>query len=90
MDFDDIGLASCQEQILEWACLADKSAVGIRDLANRYRQRNDAEIRSRQCGSFNYSYRVHWDDGGEDWLLRFHFPVPGRSMFLEEKKSTMK
>lgn len=34
-------------------------------------------------GSFNFSLRLHWEDGGEDWLIRF--PLPGKSMFLDEK-----
>ncbi|GIK03864.1 hypothetical protein Aspvir_007939 [Aspergillus viridinutans] len=34
-------------------------------------------------GSFNFSLRLHWEDGGEDWLIRF--PLPGKSMFPDEK-----
>jgi aminoglycoside phosphotransferase (APT) family kinase protein len=34
-------------------------------------------------GSFNFSIRLHWEDGKEDWLIRF--PIPGKSMFLDQK-----
>jgi aminoglycoside phosphotransferase (APT) family kinase protein len=34
-------------------------------------------------GYFNFSLRPHWDDGGEDWLIRF--PLPGKFMFLDDK-----
>ncbi|KAF7114965.1 hypothetical protein CNMCM5793_000735 [Aspergillus hiratsukae] len=30
-----------------------------------------------------FCLRLHWKDGGEDWLIRF--PLPGKSMFLNEK-----
>lgn len=29
------------------------------------------------------SFRCHWDDGGEDWLVCF--PMPGKSMSPEDK-----
>jgi hypothetical protein len=29
-------------------------------------------------GTHNFSWRLHWDDGDEDWLIRF--PLPGKSM----------
>lgn len=36
-----------------------------------------------RCGSFNFSWRLHWEDWSEDWLIRF--PLAGKSMVLDEK-----
>ncbi|PYI21878.1 hypothetical protein BO99DRAFT_471807 [Aspergillus violaceofuscus CBS 115571] len=83
MDFDDINLAAVDDRRHEWIKLASKSGAGICELANCYRQRDDCMLRSMHCGSFNFSFRLNWDDDGEDWLIRF--PLPGKSMFLDEK-----
>ncbi|RAK77626.1 phosphotransferase family protein [Aspergillus fijiensis CBS 313.89] len=83
MDFDDIKLAALDNRRHEWIKLASKSGAGICQLANRYRQRDDCMLRSMHCGSFNFSFRLNWDDQDEDWLIRF--PLPGKSMFLDEK-----
>ncbi|RAH83234.1 hypothetical protein BO86DRAFT_447249 [Aspergillus japonicus CBS 114.51] len=83
MDFDDINLAAVDDRRHEWIKLAFKSGAGICELANCYRQRDDCMLRSMHCGSFNFSFRLNWDDDGEDWLIRF--PLPGKSMFLDEK-----
>ncbi|PLB48360.1 hypothetical protein P170DRAFT_456904 [Aspergillus steynii IBT 23096] len=83
MDFDDLNLAAVDNLRLEWIKLASNSSAGICDLANRYRQRDDCKLCSMHCGSFNFSFRLSWEDEGEDWLLRF--PLPGKSMFLDEK-----
>jgi aminoglycoside phosphotransferase (APT) family kinase protein len=34
-------------------------------------------------GSFNFSIHLRWEGGKEHWLIRF--PIPGKSMFLDEK-----
>lgn len=83
MDFDDIGLAAHQETVMEWAEKCRNASEGICELAGRYRKRDDCWLLSLHQGSYNFSFRLHWEDGGEDWLIRF--PVPGKSMFLEEK-----
>ncbi|RAQ50875.1 hypothetical protein AFGD_003458 [Aspergillus flavus] len=83
MDFDDINLDTVDNLRQEWIKLASKSSAGICELANRYRQRDDCKLCSMHCGSFNFSFRLNWDDEGEDWLIRF--PLPGKSMFLDEK-----
>ncbi|PWY88189.1 hypothetical protein BO70DRAFT_385428 [Aspergillus heteromorphus CBS 117.55] len=83
MDFDDIALARFDDLKKEWVSQCSKSAQGICDLANRYRQRDDCLLRSMHSGSFNFSFRLHWEDDGEDWLIRF--PLRGKSMFLDEK-----
>lgn len=83
MDFDDIRLDATEGDLKGWIERCSKSAAGICDLANPYRQRDDCLFMSMHCGSFNFSYRLHWDDDGEDWLIRF--PAAGKSMFLDEK-----
>ncbi|KAJ5728891.1 uncharacterized protein N7483_003399 [Penicillium malachiteum] len=83
MDFDDIALEAIDSRRQELVKLASGSGLKIAELANRYRQRDDGMLVSMHCGSFNFSFRVNWDDGGEDWLIRF--PLPGKSMFLDEK-----
>ena len=83
MDFDDIKLNALEEDKKAWIAKASKSASGICDLVNPYRQRDDCLFVSLHCGSFNFSYRLHWEDDEEDWLIRF--PIPGKSMFLDEK-----
>ncbi|OJJ96596.1 hypothetical protein ASPACDRAFT_54469 [Aspergillus aculeatus ATCC 16872] len=83
MDFDDINLTAVDNLRLDWIKLASKSGAGICELANRYRQRDDCMLHSMHCGSFNFSFRLNWDDQDEDWLIRF--PLPGKSMFLDEK-----
>ncbi|GLB04958.1 hypothetical protein AtubIFM57258_010985 [Aspergillus tubingensis] len=83
MDFDDIALAKFDRLRKEWVKCCSKSASGICELANRYRKRDDCLLRSMHSGSFNFSLRLHWEDDGDDWLIRF--PLPGKSMFPEEK-----
>ncbi|KAI1960615.1 hypothetical protein LOZ58_003687 [Ophidiomyces ophidiicola] len=38
---------------------------------------------STHCGSFNVCVRLHWDDDGPDWLIRFQ--IPGKTVFADEK-----
>lgn len=83
MDFDDINLNAIEEEKKAWIAKASKSAAGVCALANSYRQRDDCLFISLHCGSFNFSYRLNWEDDGEDWLIRF--PLPGKSMYLDEK-----
>ncbi|PYI03354.1 kinase-like protein [Aspergillus sclerotiicarbonarius CBS 121057] len=83
MDFEDISLAKYEALKKEWIALCSTSSQGICNLASRYRGRDDCLLRSMHCGSFNFSFRLHWDDGEPDWLIRF--PLPGKSMFLDEK-----
>lgn len=83
MDFDDTSLAVFDEKQHEWFELCSRSGLQICQLADRYRQRDDCVLLSMHRGSFNFSIRLHWEDGEEDWLIRF--PIPGKSMFLDEK-----
>ncbi|GCB23217.1 hypothetical protein AAWM_06102 [Aspergillus awamori] len=83
MDFDDLALNCFDGLRKEWVKLCSRSARGICELANKYRNRDDCLLRSMHSGSFNFSLRLHWDDGDDDWLIRF--PLPGKSMFPEEK-----
>ncbi|PYH70851.1 aminoglycoside phosphotransferase family protein [Aspergillus vadensis CBS 113365] len=83
MDFDDIALVQFDRLRKEWVERCSRSASGICELANRYRNRDDCLLRSMHSGLFNFSLRLHWEDDGDDWLIRF--PLPGKSMFPEEK-----
>ncbi|KAL3474098.1 kinase-like domain-containing protein [Aspergillus californicus] len=83
MDFDDLTLAHFDGVQNEWAKLCSSSGAAVADLADHYRKRDDCLLLSMHCGSFNFSFRCHWEDGGEDWLLRF--AIPGKSMFQDEK-----
>ncbi|RAL00522.1 phosphotransferase family protein [Aspergillus ibericus CBS 121593] len=83
MNFNDITLAQHEALKNEWIALCATSSQGICDLASRYRGRDDCLLRSMHCGSFNFSFRLHWDDGEPDWLIRF--PLSGKSMFMDEK-----
>ncbi|KAJ5093705.1 hypothetical protein N7456_009566 [Penicillium angulare] len=83
MDFNDISLDKFDKLRLEWVSLASKSSAGICELANHYRKRDDCRLVSMHCGSFNFSFRLNYEDEEEDWLIRF--PLPGKSMFLDEK-----
>ena len=83
MDFDDIGWGAYQETVMQWAERCRNSSEGICELAGRYRKRDDCWLLSIHRGSYNFGFRLYWEDGGEDWLVRF--PIPGKSMFLEEK-----
>ncbi|CEN62883.1 hypothetical protein ASPCAL09512 [Aspergillus calidoustus] len=83
MDFDDISLTKFNKTQSEWFALCSRSGLGICQLADQYRHRDDCFLRSMHRGSFNFSIRLHWEDGKEDWLIRF--PIPGKSMFLDQK-----
>ncbi|KAL3475917.1 hypothetical protein BJX99DRAFT_270876 [Aspergillus californicus] len=83
MDLDDSSLAAFDKSQGEWFKLCSRSGLGICQLADRYRQRDDCFLRSMHRGSFNFSIRLHWEDGKDDWLIRF--PIPGKSMCLDEK-----
>ncbi|KAL2838565.1 kinase-like domain-containing protein [Aspergillus pseudoustus] len=83
MEFDDIQLAAYDKVKIEWIKRVSQSSAGIVALVNQYRQKDDCLLRSMHCGSFNFSIRLHWDDGQGDWLIRF--PIPGKSMYLDEK-----
>ncbi|KAL4883965.1 kinase-like domain-containing protein [Aspergillus karnatakaensis] len=83
MDFDNIKLAHFETLTKDWIGRCSQSSAGICALANKYRGRDDCMMRSMHSGSFNFSFRLNWDDGGEYWLIRF--PLSGKSMILDEK-----
>jgi Phosphotransferase enzyme family len=83
MDFDDVVLRQQLEGTQTWLAKFHESSEGICALAGQYRGRDDCIFRSWHCGSFNLCVRLHWEDGQSDWLIRF--PIPGKSMFPEEK-----
>ncbi|RAH50487.1 phosphotransferase family protein [Aspergillus brunneoviolaceus CBS 621.78] len=77
MDFDDISLARFERLKKEWIALCSTSSQGICQLASKYRDRDDCLLRSMHSSGFIS------EDGEPDWLFRF--PLPGKSMFLDEK-----
>lgn len=83
MDFDDTVLRRQASLTEAWLAQFRQSSDGICELAGRYRGSNECFLKSWHCGSFNLSVRLHWEDGGPDWLIRF--PIPGKSMLPEEK-----
>lgn len=80
---DKTSKAERERLMQEWANLFDRSLLEIRTLLGKYRNNPHGRLISKQCGSFNFSVRAHWDDGGPDWLIRF--PIPGKAIFGEEK-----
>ncbi|KAL5357110.1 hypothetical protein BJX96DRAFT_162862 [Aspergillus floccosus] len=59
------------------------TAQEICTFANRYRKRDGGQVVSMHYDQFTVKARLHWDDGGRDWLIRFTFS--GRSSFIDEK-----
>ena len=81
---DKTSKAERERLMQEWANLFDRSLLEIYDILEKYRENpRGGRLVSKQCGSFNFSVRAHWDDGGPDWLIRF--PIPGKALFAEEK-----
>ena len=62
MDFDDIGLAAYQEKVMQWAEKCRNSSEGICELAGRYRKRDDYWLLPLRRGSYNFSFRLHWEE----------------------------
>ncbi|KAF3491015.1 uncharacterized protein GIQ15_00532 [Arthroderma uncinatum] len=83
MDFDHTLDAERNRLMAEWANTFDNSLLDIGVVAARYRKNPRCTLVSKHCGSFNFSLRLHWDDDGPDWLIRF--PVLGKAIFAEEK-----
>ncbi|KAJ5860747.1 uncharacterized protein N7529_008057 [Penicillium soppii] len=78
MDTDKVKTKLHDTQTASWIKTATTSSKAICTLAGRYRGRPDCWLRSLHRGTHNFSWRLHWDDGGEDWLIRF--PLPGKTM----------
>lgn len=76
------GVSSPTED-LHWP---DWCSQGICDLANKYRRRSDGRILFLHYDTFNVTARVHWDDNGRDWLIRF--TLPGKSSLMDDKVQT--
>lgn len=83
MDTDQTLNAERERLMENWAQLFDSSLLAIGEFVSRYRNNSLFYLVSKQCGSFNFSVRVHWDDQGPDWLIRF--PIPGKARWAEEK-----
>jgi Phosphotransferase enzyme family len=83
MDFDDAVLRRHYGVRKAWFSSFRQSSQGICSLAGHFRGNDECFLKSWHCGSFNISVRLHWEDGGPDWLIRF--PIPGKSMWPDEK-----
>lgn len=83
MDFDSTLDGERNRRIADWAQLFDNSLNAIGELASKYRENSQYFLVSKHCGSFNFGVRIHWDDSGPDWLIRF--PIPGKAILAEEK-----
>ena len=83
MDFDDIVLERHEDLRKAWVEKFCASTDDICKLVGQFRGSNECLFKSMHCGAFNHSIRLHWQDGGSDWLIRF--PIPGRSMLPDEK-----
>ncbi|KAI1935879.1 hypothetical protein LOZ52_003271 [Ophidiomyces ophidiicola] len=83
MEFD-CSRDNYQKQLMEdWARKFDSSLLQIGEMAGKYRQNPRCTLVSKHCGSFNFCVRLHWDDDGPDWLIRFQ--IPGKTVFADEK-----
>ncbi|EEP79980.1 predicted protein [Uncinocarpus reesii 1704] len=83
MRFDTRFDAKRERLVEDWANLLSKSVPAVCDLAGAFRQDEACYYVSHHCGSFNFSLRLHWEDGKPDWLIRF--PIPGKSVLPEDK-----
>lgn len=85
MNFDELEARKQERLIEDWAKLFDSSLESISQLGGRFRGDSKCFLVSKHCGSFNFCVRMHWKDGGPDWLIRF--PIPGKTVFPEKKFS---
>lgn len=84
MDNDDLLEPIHQSLAEDFFTLLNRNLIDVAAFVAKYYRFNPAAtIVSQHCGSFNFSLRLHWDDGKPDWLIRF--PIPGKVFFVEEK-----
>lgn len=83
MEYDEIRLEGFEKVNSDWKELHLQLEERICKLVDRYRNRKGGVIREIQSHNFDILFRMHWDDEGVDWLIRF--PMEGRSMFPENK-----
>ncbi len=83
MDFDNTIIQFNYNLTKAWLAQFRESSQAICTLASQFRKNDDCLVKSLHCGSFNISLRLHWEDDGPDWLIRF--PIPGKSMLPDEK-----
>ncbi|KJZ71313.1 hypothetical protein HIM_09287 [Hirsutella minnesotensis 3608] len=82
-------LAANEDIAQKWLSLVasydhhDAPRSRIEAIASRYRQGQPCRVIQRFQGAFNYCFRVRFDDGDDDWMIRF--PIPGYTMNALEK-----
>ncbi|KAJ0414799.1 kinase-like domain-containing protein [Aspergillus carlsbadensis] len=83
MDWDERAQASHYAESLSWASRFNSSkGPPIATWVSTFRNNQPSEVVGDDCGSFNWSCRVKFDDGVQ-WMVRF--AVPGRVMDSDEK-----
>ncbi|KAE8149216.1 hypothetical protein BDV25DRAFT_141045 [Aspergillus avenaceus] len=83
MRVDEIRLAKNERLNEEWLGRFQAAEPQVRNLASRYRGRDDCFVVSIHYGTYNAGYRLRWNDGGPDWFFRV--PLPGMTMHPDEK-----
>lgn len=83
MDFDDLTLSRHDNDRSAWNRKLSQVGPSVCQLASRFRNNQPCYVADLKCGSFNFCIKVHFEDDGEEWMLRF--PIPGRVMFAEQK-----
>ncbi|KAF1952868.1 hypothetical protein CC80DRAFT_527599 [Byssothecium circinans] len=82
MDWDERTELAHEALSVRWFSKFREQKFRIADWVSSYRDGQSSTIVSDHCGSFNWSYRLRFEDAVE-WLIRF--PVPGRVMDCGEK-----
>ena len=83
MDWDERAHASHYAESLSWARRFNSTkGPAIAAWVSTFRNNQPSEVVGDNCGSFNRSCRIKFDDGVQ-WMVRF--AVPGRVMDSDEK-----
>ncbi|KAK2789596.1 hypothetical protein FQN51_002695 [Onygenales sp. PD_10] len=85
MDVNALALGESAQDTWHWTIVARNSneTGEICMLVDKCRGTGRSTIVEICPGAHNLVYRMRWDDGIEDWAIRF--PVPGKSQFTDEK-----
>nr|KMM68579.1 hypothetical protein CPAG_04905 [Coccidioides posadasii RMSCC 3488] len=75
MEFDHSLDREREDLVEEWTKLLNTCKTNIRSLADEHRGEPGCLLISQHWGSNNVGVRLHWEDGREDWLIRFCIPT---------------
>ncbi|EAS30015.1 uncharacterized protein CIMG_08761 [Coccidioides immitis RS] len=75
MEFDHSLDREREDLVEEWTKLLNTCRTSIRSLADEHRGEPGCLLISQHWGSNNVGVRLHWEDGREDWLIRFCIPT---------------